>query len=533
MNPTTVHKTSATILHKKSILKKTAEVGSSTLISRLLGLVREVLMTRYLGTGAISDAFFTAFKIPNTLRKIFAEGALSAAFIPTLVQVVRKGDKQEASRLMSLGFLIFEGFLVLWCSLVMWKAEFVLKLIVPGFSAEQIQYTIPLLRILMPFILFISSSALLAGGLQAVGHFFVPAFSPVLLNLVFIGALLLCMQYSLSAHYLCFFIILGGFLQLLCHIYIYLKLHFNFAGVTKQTLHHFKSILIKFLPCLVTMSITEVSLFISTSIASYLPSGSISLIYYAFRFMQIPLGVFAIAFSTILLPHLSRISSYAPKRLSFYLLETAKFVFWITVPATIMMIFFAEKIFHTIFLSEKFSLANVYEAQLILIAFLVGLFFFSLNKILLNMYYALHVTWIPTLVSLVVTLTNVVLDYVLMAKYNAIGLAMAATISIGFLQTLLLVIFLFMRFNFRSYLQNFMSFFVRYVLQLAIIFVPFFGIYRFLESYIATMPGWISKFMLYGLGFWFWVGPLCALCMFVIFHFRGFFNVRLYFLDLD
>lgn len=518
------------ILHKKSILKKTMEVGSSTLISRMLGLMREVLMTRYLGTGAISDSFLTAFKIPNTLRKIFAEGALSAAFIPTLVGVVRK-NKDQASSLISLGFLVFEGFLILWCSLVMWKAEFFLNLIVPGFSTEQIQYTIPYLRILMPFILFISSSALLAGALQSVGHFFVPAFAPVLLNIIFITGLLTCMHFSLPVEWLCGFILFGGFLQFLCHIIVYVQLKFDFNSITKESLQQFRSVLVKFLPCLMTMSITEVSLFVSTSFASYLPSGSISLIYYAYRFMQIPLGVFAIAFSTILLPHFSRVSTYAPKRLSFYLLETTKFVFWITVPATIIMIFFSEKIFYTIFLSEKFTMAQVTEATSILVMFLFGLFFFSLNKILLNMYYALHVTWIPTLISFIATAINVMLDYILMQHYNATGLAAATTLSIGAIQTLLLVSCLFMRFDFKSYVVNFAQFFVRYFIQLICILVPFYGLYRLLEFLIGKLPLWITRFMLDGLGFWLWVGPLCGMVALALFFLRDQFKVKLYFLE--
>lgn len=518
------------MLNKKSILKKTVQVGSSTLLSRLLGLIREVLTTRYLGTGAVSDAFFTAFKIPNTLRKIFAEGALSAAIIPTLVKVVRK-DQKEASSLISLSFLVFEGFLVVWCSFVMWQAQAVLNLIVPGFSAEQIQYTIPYLRILMPFILFVSSSALLAGALQSVGHFFVPAFASVLLNIVYIAGLIICMYFDLDVQMLCMFIMFGGFLQFLMHTIMYVRLNFDFTGITQETKRNFKAVLFKFLPCLATMSITEVSLFISTSLASYLPAGSISLIYYAFRFMQIPLGVFAVAFSTILLPHFSRVGAYAPKRLSYYLLETTKFVFWITVPATLLMIFFAEKIFVTIFLSEKFTMANVHEATSILTMFLIGLFFFSLNKILLNIYYALHVTWLPTLICVMVTILNVMLDYILMQYFKATGLAMATTLAIGMLQTLLLVLFLFVRFDFRSYLSNFLRFVAQYTIQLFLVFIPFYAVYRLTEHGIGMLPLGLAKFLLVGLGFWLWVGPLCLGIPLILYLTRNSFGIKLHFLD--
>lgn len=522
----------STTLHKKSILKKTFQVGSSTLLSRFFGIIREALTVRYLGAGVVADAFFTAWKIPNSLRKMFADGALSAAFIPTLVRVVRK-DKADVNSLMTVSFLFFEGFLLLGCALVMWKADFVLRLIVPGFSAEQIEYTIPMLRILMPFILFISSGALLAGALQAVGHFFVPAFSQVLLNIVFIGALLAGLYLGISVNTFCVFVLLSGLVQFIAHLVVYFRLHFGFGPIDSTAKQNFKLALLKFFPVFFSMSVMEINLFIDTSFASYLPAGSVSLLSYANRFMGIPLGVFAVAFSTILLPHFARVGSYAPKRLSFYLLETTKFVFWITVPATIVMIFFAEKIFHTIFLSDKFTIAQVYEAQLILIAFLIGLFFFSLNKILLNLYYALHVTWVPTIISITATTLNFILNYVLMAKYQATGLALATTISSGLVQSILFVGFLYFKYDFKLYAADFFKFFIRYVAQLTLILSIFYAIYRVIENYIATVSSAIAHFLLFGLGFWLWVGPLCGICLCAIYFSRKLFGVRLYFLNID
>lgn len=517
-------------LHKKSILKKTLEIGTSTLLSRFFGVIREFLWVRYLGAGAVSDAFFTAFKIPNSLRKIFAEGALSAALIPSLVGLVRK-DKHRASSLISLSFLVFEGFLVLICALMMWHAEGVLRLIVPGFSDESIAYTVPFLQILMPFILFVSSSAILAGALQSVGHFFVPAFAPVLLNIVTIITAVLCLYFSLPVSYFCFFIVLGGLIQFVFHVYMYLKLHFTFAAVDEHTSGDFKKVLVKFFPCLLSMSVMEIGLFIDTSFASYLPAGSMSLINYAYRFMGIPLGVFAVSFSTILLPHFARVGSYAPKRMSYYLLETTKFVYWITVPAMILMMFFAEKFFHTLFLSDKFTLAQVHEARDILIAFLVALFFFSINKILLNIYYGLHVTTIPTIISIFATGLNVVLDYVLLAKYQAVGLAAATTISLGIVQTLLLAVFLFWKFKFKIYFKDFFNFFVRYTVQLTLVLSLAYILYYLIERYIGLLPQGLAQFLLYGVGFWFWVGPLCGMVLGALFYLRKVFKIELHFLD--
>ncbi len=518
-------------LHKNFIIKKTIEVGSSTLLSRFFGIIREGLSVVYLGAGVWSDAFFTAFKIPNSLRKIFAEGALSAAFIPTLVHVVRQRDKEQANSLMSLAFVVFEGLVLLLCALVMCKADTVVSLIAPGFSQEKVALAVPLLRILMPFIFFLSSSALLAGALQSVGHFFVPAFSPVMLNIVFITGLIICWSFNLPVAYLCFFILCGGFIQFLGHFIAYRNEGFAFGAINAGAWRNIGGVVSKFLLGSISMSILEINLFIDTTFASYLPEGSISLIYYANRFMGIPLGVFAVAFSTILLPYFSRISAYAPKRLSFFLLETTKFVVWVTLPATLIMSFLAEKIFHTIFLSEKFTMAHVVQAGHILVAFLLGLCFFSLNKILLNMYYALHVAWVPAVISALATLANIILNYYLMDYLQATGLALATTIS-GIVQTACFAFFLWRYFGFRLYGYAFINFLGRYIAQLTLILTGTYACYCGFEVAITSLTsGALKQTLLYGLGFWVWVGPLCIMASALIFYTRKLFNITLYYLD--
>lgn len=517
-------------LHKKSIVKKTIQIGGSTLMSRFLGIIRELLTIKYLGVGAASDAFITAYKIPNSLRKIFAEGALSAAFIPSFVTSLRK-DKQEAFSLMSLAFILFEGILLIVCALTIFFAPSVVTFAAPGFSAQQAALTVPLLRILMPFIFFISSSALLAGALQAVGHFFVPAFGPILLNIVFIAGLLICWLLQLPVVYLCFFILFGGLLQFLQHLIAYFRLDLSFGTVNKQTFISFSSILGKFLLCSISMSVMEVSLFIDTQFASYLPEGSVSLITYANRFMGIPLGVFAVAFSTILLPYFSRLSTYAPKRLNFYLLESAKLVFWVTIPCMLAMIFFSEKIFLTLFLSPTFTAVHAREAGHILIAFVIGLFFFSFNKIILNVYYALHQTFLPSIVSVIATLANIVFNFAFINIFNAVGLALATTLS-GVIQTILLLFLLRQKFGFHGYIQHFGRFVMRYLFQLAAMSTIFLLIYKGIVYLLSTnVPQAISHFFLESLGFWLWVGPLCLMAGLLVYLYRGLFGVRLYFLD--
>jgi len=549
------------VFTKQSIIRKTVEVGGSTMASRMLGLVREVLMANYLGAGPVAEAFITAFKIPNSLRKIFAEGALSVSFIPTFVKIVKTDEKDQVNKLMTLALLLFEGALLVLCLLVIWKAETVIRLIAPGwyqlpvvpsegvtgityFDAvfdrvatffadgqpiEQVAYAVTFLRILMGFILFLSTSALLAGALQAVNHFFVPAFSPVLLNIAFISGLFVCISFGLPPVYLCLFIMAGGLIQLIMHMATYWQLGFSLKWFDERTWQIFKEVWAKFLPCLFSMSVMELYLFIDTSLGSYLP-GSIPLIYYANRFMQIPLGVIATALSTILLPHFARIGTYAPKRLGFYLLESAKLIFWVMIPVSLMMGFVSEKIFHTLFLSKKFTLLQVQETGVVLIAFLYGLCFFSLNKILLSMFYALHETKIPMYVSLVALAVNFGFSYSFMSVWGAYGIALATTIS-AIVQTLLFVSLLRYRFAFVFYFKAFAEFIVRFGLQIVGLTVLFGALYWLSLQAIGLLPAAVGYFLLFKLGFWLWFVPLASIIFLAMFKTRKLFGIHLYFLS--
>jgi len=515
---------------QNKILKKTIEIGGSTLISRFFGIVREVLIVRYLGVSGLSDAFLTAYKIPNSLRKIFAEGALSAAFIPTIVNTIKHHNKSAISGLMSLSFLIFEGIVLTLCALVMTHARTILKFIAPGFSEIQITHAIPLLWILMPFIFFISSSALLSGALHAVGHFFIPAIAPIIVNIIFIMGIALCLIFNLPVTMLCWFIIFAGFIHFVVHLVAFFKYHFSFGKITSKDIAVFIRIMGKFLLCLPSISLMEIALFIDTSFASLLPEGSISLIYYANRFVGIPQGVFAVAFSTVLLPHFSQLNSYSPKRLHFYLLESAKFILWITLPVALLMAFFSKEIFSTIFISDKFTLLQAQQAGNILIAFLLGLFFFSLNKILLNIFYAMHAAWIPALIALTATIINIILNILFIKQFQTIGLALATSIS-GIAQTILFITILYKKYNFRIYFAPFVSLSIKYAIQLILFSGAFLLCYQsIIHSIPSLLSPTLSHFFIAQIGLWLWVGPLALLFFMLLYISLTFFKIHLHFL---
>ena len=519
------------MITRNSILKKTAQVGGYTLLSRILGIIRETALSRYLGPTAAFDVFLTAFKLPNSLRRLFAEGALSAALVPSLVKHMKHENKESISGIMAVSFLFFEGIVTLICMLVMLFPAYTFHLMAPGFSQELVAMGAPLLRVLMPFILFLSCSAIMGAALHAVSHFFVPAIAPILLNIVFITGAGVCLYYNLDVIWLCGFIVAGSALQLLIHTFAYFKEGFTLRMVTKKDIKEFGAVGLKFLLCLPTVSIMEINLFIDMTFASYLPAGDMSLLYLANRFANIPIGVFAVAFATILLPHFSRVVTLTPKRLPFYVTETIKLIAWAMIPTALLMVFFSESIFHTLFLSEKFTSTHVWHAAKILSFFMVGLFSFSLNKILVNVYYALHVTWVPSAIAAIATGINVLFNWMFLVRFGACGIALATALSAVF-QTILLLGVLAIKYGVACSGRSIFRFFICYVAQLGAAFALFGALYY--ACYYAILhwlPPLVSALFIDTIIFWMWVGPLVLLLFWFLWATRKKAKVHVYFLS--
>lgn len=515
-------------LNKSAILKNTLHVGSLTFASRILGLMRDILLARFFGVGAVADAFFTAIRIPNFFRNIFGEGAMSASFVPAFVKSVKDGNKDVTKGLMTISFLFFEGIVLVLYVAVLLKTNIVIKLIAPGFSPEQVAYAIPFLRILFPFLLFISSSALLSGALQSINHFFAPAAGPVLWNIVYIATLALALAFKLPPTVICYGCVLGGIAQSLFNLYFYLKNHFNFGAITRRSYEAFKNVLVKFFPCLFGVSIIELNLFVGTIVASFLPKGSISLLYYGSRFMNIPLGVFAVALSSILLPHFSRIVLYAPRRLNFYLLEVTKFISWVIIPFTFLFMFVSRQLFATILLSRSGTPEQITIAGWILVLYVSGLLFFCLNKILLSVFYSLKDTWATTIATMVSAGVNLTGDIIGMKIWGVYGIAGSAAIS-GVTLTLISFFLLKKRHQFRFYTGNYFNFLGRYLVQLLIAGLIFITSYLTIESQL--MGTRLERFFLHGPGYWLLIGALSGVIMLVVFLTRRRFGIKLYFLN--
>jgi putative peptidoglycan lipid II flippase len=266
---------------------------------------------------------------------------------------------------------------------------------------------------------------------------------------------------------------------------------------------------------------------VSGIFASFLPKGSISLLYLGQRFMNLPLGMFAVALSSILLPHFSRVVLYAPKRLNFYILEATKFVSWVIIPIVLFLMFCSENIFIT-FLGSQATPENIFQAKWILIFYLSGLLFLCLNRVLLNVFYAMKDTTATSIAAGASAVINIIGDIVGIYFFGAYGIAIANTIA-GLSLTLLCFYFLHTRHQFYFYSGNYFNFLGRYIAQLSFAACCFMMIYAATMHHFLALP--LYQFISTGLGYWLLVPPLGLACMIAVFLTRRAFVVDLYFLN--
>ncbi len=417
----------------RKLLKSTAIVSINTLLSRVLGLVRDMVIALVLGVGLQSDAFFVAFRIPNLFRRLFAEGAFSQAFIPVLAEhKSAEGDagvRDLAAHVTGCLALV----LILVTVVGVLASPLLVMAFAPGFGSQSDKFdlTVVMTRICFPYLLFISLTSLSAGLLNTYGRFAVPAFTPVLLNLSLIGsALWLAPYFSEPVLALAVGVFIAGLVQLLFQLpflarlglLVWPRVNFKHQQVWK--------ILTLIVPALVGVSVAQINLLVDTLIASFLQQGSVSWLYFSDRIMEFPLGVFGIALATVMLPNLSRqFSQNSTEGFSNSLEWALRWVVLIGVPAALGMGLLASPILTTLFQYGAFSAIDVRMAGLSLSAFAIGLLGFVSVKILAPGFYARQDMKTPVRIALVAMLSNVILNLILMWPLAHVGLALATSLS--------------------------------------------------------------------------------------------------------
>jgi len=522
----------------RSILKQSSKIGFFALISRFIAFIREWLLIQFLSVGDTSDIFFTAFRIPNTMRKIFAEGALSSILVPAFINAQHKEGQKGLHKLTTGALVIIETIIFAICVTVFCLSTNVIATIAPGFSPEKVERTAYYLKILMSFILFISSGAIFASALQSQRKFFIPAIAPSILNVVYVASLCICLYFQLSVTVFCYFMIMTSIVFLLLHLVAYFKQGYTLDRPDQQTSKEMRTIIFQLIPCIVSVGITEINHFINTGFASYLTSGSMTLLRSSFQFVNIPVGIITASLVTVLLPHFSKLHLEQPKDLVDHLFEAIKFIIWTTMPICFLLYLFSQHIFETLFMGDAQALSKIHLAQSIFTAYLVGLLSFSLNKIFLSIFYALRLTIIPMIASIIAIGINYFLNQELIQNYGAAGIALASSIA-AISQTLFLTIFLSKYLHLNWSASKWFDFFARYLVQLTLCCTVLWTLYNAGYFLIGSLNFNINlhvitvsqQTFLHGFGVWFWAGPLSLGYLGLLYVTRKYFKISLTYFD--
>ena len=418
---------------KSQVTKAAGVVSGATLLSRVFGLLRDVIVARYFGAGMASDAFFVAFRIPNLLRRLFAEGSLTIAFVPIFTEYLEREGESAAFLFARSAIRLISILLAASAVIGILLTPLIVRVMAPGFMAspEKLALTIALTRLMFPYIFFIGLVALCMGILNALGHFAAPALAPVMLNLCMIAAVLFLSPYLQNPVYgLAVGVLLGGLLQLLMQIPFLLRRGVVFWKAADLFHPGLKRIGRLMLPAVFGAAVYQINILVGTLLASLLPDGSVSYLYYADRMVQFPLGIFAIAAATAVLPSFSRYAAARDnKALGRAFGYAMRLVFFITIPSMVGLILLREPIVGLLFRRGAFDSQTTALTASALLYYGVGLWAFSAVRIVVTLFYALQDTRTPVKMAAISIGVNIGLGVALMGPLLHGGLALATSLS--------------------------------------------------------------------------------------------------------
>ena len=416
-----------------SLIKALATITSMTLLSRVLGFVRDAVIARVFGAGLMTDAFFVAFKIPNLLRRLFAEGAFSQAFVPILAEYKNRRGESAARDLVDHVSALLTIALVMVTALGVLAAPVIIAISAPGFTAtpEKFALTVDLLRIVFPYILFIALTALAGGILNTWSRFAAPAFTPVLLNLSFIGfALLAAPYFDPPIKALAWAVFVGGALQLAFQLPFLSRIgmlprfrpDFGDEGVRR--------VLKQMVPALFGVSVGQISLLINNIFASFLVTGSVTWLYFADRLMEFPAGMLGVALGTVLLPSLSKHHAEKSRETYSALLDWGlRLTLLLAVPAAVALALLAVPLITTLFHYGAFTATDVINTRHATVAYSIGLVGLIAVKVLAPGFYAQQDIRTPVKIAVITLVVTQLLNLLFIWELRHAGLALA--ISLG------------------------------------------------------------------------------------------------------
>jgi len=421
------------------LLRSSAIVGCMTMLSRILGLLRDVVFAAFIGAGDNADAFFVAFKIPNFLRRLFAEGAFAQAFVPVLADYKARGSTEAVQALVNRIAGVLGGTLILITGLTVLAAPLVAAIFAPGFIADphKFELTTQMIRITFPYLFLISMTGFCGAILNSYGRFSVPAFTPIFLNLSLIGAATLATSwFHQPVIALAWGVFLAGVIQLLFQLPFLYKLDLVPRPIWDTRDEGVRRILKLMVPALFGVSVSQVNLLLDTLLASFLPSGSVSWLYYSDRLAELPLGVFGIAIATVILPNLSAHKAAAREEQFRQTLDwAARGVLMIAVPSAVALVLLAEPILITLFQYNAFTAQDAAMASWSLRAYSAGLIAFMMIKVLAPGFYARQDIATPVAIGIKAMVANMILNFLFVLPLmlfwgmGHVGLALATAVA--------------------------------------------------------------------------------------------------------
>lgn len=422
---------------RDGMMKSVSVVSALTMLSRVSGLIRDVIVASIFGTSMGADAFFVAFKIPNFMRRLFAEGAFAQAFVPVLTEYKTTRTHDEVQELVNYVAGALSLILGLLTIVAVLAAPIVIIVFAPGFTSEpdKLHLAGEMLRLTFPYLMLISLTAFAGSILNSYGRFAVPAFAPVILNICLIGCALWLSPLMIEpANALAWGVLMAGVLQLLLHLPFLARI--RLLPIPSFSLSHLRQhegvrrIITLMVPAMFGVSVSQINLLLDTVLASFLVTGSVSWLYFSDRLVELPLGVIGIALATVILPSLSeKHTNQSPQAFAKTLDWAMRVVLLIGVPAAVALFVLAEPILAVLFQRGAFGAHDVAMAAQSLRAYTLGLLAFMLIKVLAPGYYARQDIKTPVKIGIKAMVANMILNLLLIGPLAHAGLALATSIA--------------------------------------------------------------------------------------------------------
>lgn len=410
-------------------------MSAATFISRVLGYVKDMILAGFFGATGLSDTFFAAFRIPNLLRELFAEGSMSSAFIPVLTEYRQKQGEDEARTLVRITYTFIIVFVGLVCLAGIIFSPAIVAALAPGFlkSPEKFAMTVLLTRVMFPFLLFISLASLVMGVLNTRRVFFIPTLAPAMLNITVIVVVLFSARvFSHPIIAVAAGVALGGFVQFAFQLPSFFKNGYS-LGFNPSFRHPgLRRMAILLVPATMALAVNQINIIVSNVLASYLPEGSITYLYYSMRLIQFPIGIFGVAMGLAVLPTLSEHAVRGDfDRVRDDFSFALRLLFFIAVPSMAGLIALREPIVNLLFQRGAFDYAATRATAEALLCYAIGIWSIVGVRVVTSTFYAMQDTKTPVRVAVVGMASNLLLSLILMGPLKHSGLALANALASG------------------------------------------------------------------------------------------------------